>query len=180
VRDEGRGRLEHESGVRYVNVPFLPDVEEQDAVPAPIGTDLSGFYLHMLEDRTEQVAGALVTLAADDHLPAVFHCAAGKDRTGLLAALVLRIAGVTEDAVVEDYVATSANMDRVVARFRRLSYARTVDEEPPEVFQAVGSTMRRFLLALEERHGGARQWAKAAGIDGDALDGLAEALVGRP
>lgn len=176
VDQEGRGPLEWEP-VDYVNVPFLPDVEEKDAVPAAIGADLSAFYLHILEDRGDKVAEALAVLSHADRRPAVFHCAAGKDRTGLVAALVLKIAGVTDDAVVDDYAATSANMDKVVARFRRLSYARVVEAEPPEVFMAVGATMRRFLEVLDERHGGARGWAKSAGLGDDVVDGLASGLV---
>lgn len=176
VRDEGRGPLQHEPGLDYVNVPFLPDVEERDAVPARIGNDLTAFYLHILEDRGDKVAEALTVIADDGRHPAVFHCAAGKDRTGLLAALTLRVAGVTADAVVDDYAATNAQMDRVVARLRRLSYARVVEDEPPEVFMAVGETMRRFLDVLDERHGGARGWAKAAGIDDGTLDRLASGL----
>jgi protein-tyrosine phosphatase len=177
VAQEGRGPLEHQSALRYENVPFLPDREEKDAVPAKVGSDLTRLYLHILEDRSQHVVRALTILAEPGAPPAVFHCAAGKDRTGLLAALVLRIAGVTEEAVVEDYAATSDHMDRIVARFHRLSYAAVVDEEPPEVFQAVGATMRRFLDELEERHGGARLWAKAAGVDDAALDRLAAALL---
>jgi protein tyrosine/serine phosphatase len=176
VAQEGRGALEAEA-LEYVNVPFLPDAEEKDAVPAPVGADLSAFYLHILEDRGDKVAEALGVLADDDRRPAVFHCAAGKDRTGLLACLTLKIAGVTDDAVVDDYAATSAHMDKVVARFRRLSYARVVEEEPPEVFMAVGETMRRFLDELDGRHGGARAWARSAGLSDAELDRLASGLL---
>lgn len=179
VATEGRGPLEQEP-LDYVNVPLLADVEEKDAVPVPIGTDLSAFYLHILEDRGDKVADALRVLGDTDRGPAVFHCAAGKDRTGLVAALVLRVAGVPDAAVVADYAATSAHMDKVVARFRRLSYARVVEEEPPEVFMAVGATMQRFLDQLEERHGGARGWARSAGVGDDVLDRLAAGLLDRP
>jgi protein tyrosine/serine phosphatase len=179
VGQEGRGPLQDEP-LAYVNVPLLPDLEEKDAVPAAIGADLSRFYLHVLEDRGDLVAEALALLCDVDHHPAVFHCAAGKDRTGLLAALALRIADVTAEAVVEDYAATNQQMDRVVARLRRLSYGRTMDDDPPEVYQAVGATMERFLEALDERHGGARAWAEAAGVPATALDRLSAALVDRP
>jgi protein-tyrosine phosphatase len=176
---EGRGLLQHEP-LDYVNVPFLPDREEKDAVPAKLGTDLTRFYLHMLEDRADKVAEAIALLADGDHQPAVFHCAAGKDRTGLLAALVLRVAGVTAEAVVEDYAATNAQMDRVVERLSRLSYGRTMEDDPPEIYQAVSITMQRFLDELDERHGGARAWAERAGVPSRALDRLSAALVERP
>ncbi|MFC7583271.1 tyrosine-protein phosphatase [Nonomuraea antimicrobica] len=68
---------------------------------------VTGFYFGYLRDRPEAVVAALRAMALNDGA-SIVHCAAGKDRTGVLSALALEIAGVTREAIVEDYVATGS------------------------------------------------------------------------
>jgi len=69
--------------------------------------DMADMYLSMLEEATAMFAAVVRTVAAPDALPVLFHCAAGKDRTGLVAALLLRLAGVDDDTIVDDYELTT-------------------------------------------------------------------------
>src|SRR5204862_328145 len=62
--------------------------------------------------------GALTVLVEHDAYPAVFHCSAGKDRTGILAAIVLGLLGVPDDVIVADYTLSAAAMERMIAYFR--------------------------------------------------------------
>ena len=75
----------------------------------------------MLEDAAPQIVGALTALAAPDARPAVFHCTAGKDRTGLLSALVLSLLGVPEETVVADYALSGEAMARLRAKLHHAS-----------------------------------------------------------
>ena len=88
------------SDVSYHHVSLLldtPPIRRQ--VPRP----LMDTYCVILDQRQEQLRQALTTLAAPGGLPALVHCTAGKDRTGLIVALVLGLAGVPTTTIVEDY-----------------------------------------------------------------------------
>ena len=70
-------------------------------------------YVHLLDLGGPAFAKAANALVADGGTPALFHCSAGKDRTGVLAALLLDLAGVEHDAIVADYALTSERMEAV-------------------------------------------------------------------
>lgn len=178
VASEGRGLLaEHD--VRYVNVPlvqedgtlvsYLEDGRTVDLVPR---------YLSYLDAPGRTMLRAIELLSDAATSPTVFFCAAGKDRTGVLSALVLRLVGVEPEAVVADYL-LSAESAEIILRERLMgspAYARNVATLPREVYTAEAATMRRFLVALEERYGGAERWALAQGLAPEVLERLRAAL----
>ena len=102
-------------------------------------------YLGYLRDRPDSVVAALRDAARADGA-AIVHCAAGKDRTGVVAALALAVAGAPRDAIVADYVATGERLEPIVARLRASpTYGadlrgRTLDSHRPRA-----ETMERFL-----------------------------------
>jgi protein-tyrosine phosphatase len=117
-------------------------------------------------------------LAAAAGRPTVLHCAAGKDRTGLVTALTLRLLGVGDEHIVADYLATEQNMPRIIERFsgwpRYRDHMATV---PAEVYQAQEYTIRAFLQRVDELYGGARGWARTRGLDRAVLDQLVQGLT---
>jgi hypothetical protein len=87
-------------------------------LPAPAG-DLSERYLWYLEVGRKPLVDALDLLGEPDSYPLVFHCAAGKDRTGVLAALVLDILGVDPGVIVADYVIAAGRMELIMEALRK-------------------------------------------------------------
>src|SRR5918996_443822 len=81
---------------------------------------LPELYARLLAQSAGRVCAALAAIASEvaDH-PTVFHCTAGKDRTGIVAALVLALLGVSEDDIVADYVLTQDVMPVMIERFPR-------------------------------------------------------------
>jgi protein-tyrosine phosphatase len=177
---EGRGLLA-ETGTHYVNLPlvqedgtlvsFLEDGRTVDLVPR---------YLSYLDSPGRAMLRAIELLCEAETSPTVFFCAAGKDRTGVLSALVLRLVGVEPRAVVEDYL-LSAESAEIILRERLMpstAYADKIASLPREVYTAEASTMERFLTALDERYGGAERWAAGQGLEPEVLDRLRRALRG--
>lgn len=173
---EGRGPLAAAT-VCYLNAP-LRDLPVSDLEPVEQSLH---FYLEHLDSPSPTLPILIRVLASVAGRPAVLHCAAGKDRTGLVTALVLRLLGVADEDIVADYLATEHNMPRIVERFRDWPrYRDHMALVPPEVYQAHEHTIRGFLVGLDERYGGARGWARARGIDDAVLAGLADGLLRDP
>jgi protein tyrosine/serine phosphatase len=175
---DGRGRLAHEP-VRHINLSVLPEESgESQAAPPPIGGDMSARYLWYLEVGGEQLAAALRLVATDEEHPLVFHCMAGKDRTGVLSALVLDCLGVVRSAIVADYVQTGARLHLIVERLRQHPvYGQNMPAAPTAPITVDGSTIERFLDGVDIRYGGATEWARAAGVSSDTLDALRRCLL---
>lgn len=177
----GRGPMATEPVTFHHLSVIREDEGEATAAPAEPGEELSTRYLWYLESGRDPLVQALSLVATAEQLPLVFHCAAGKDRTGVLAALVLDILGVDPEVIVADYVITAGRMELILARYRAdPAVAARMADVPAYRFSVEADTMQRFLAGLHERYGGARGWAEAAGVEPAALDGMADLLLDRP
>jgi protein tyrosine/serine phosphatase len=178
---EGPAPLDAVPGVRHVHHPVLPELGSRtDAVAEAllvrkVDQDRSrypdditcGHYLGYLEDRPGEVSGALRSVASSEGA-AIVHCAAGKDRTGVIVALALTVAGVPSEAVVADYVATAERMEAIIARLRRSrTYAEDVSSKPVAAHLPRPETMKAFLEQLDVRYGGLDRWLAGHGFGAD-------------
>jgi protein-tyrosine phosphatase len=122
-------------------------------------------YLGYLSDRPGAVVGALRALAAGGPGAAVVHCAAGKDRTGVVCALALTVAGVGHDEIVADYALTAEVIDAVVARLAASpTYAEDMDRRDAVSHTPRAETMERVLALLDQRWGGPLGWLAEHGF----------------
>ena len=144
----------------------LPWSKSAPRRPEPVRRDddyWASHYLGYLADRPDSVLGALDVIAHSTGATVV-HCAAGKDRTGTVVGLALSVAGVADEDVVADYVATGERIDRVVARLMtRPAYAEVLRDQPMSHHVPKPETMQRILTVLREQHGGAAGWLRANG-----------------
>jgi protein-tyrosine phosphatase len=110
------------------------------------------------------VTGALRDIATADGA-AIVHCAAGKDRTGVIVAMALTVAGVEPDAIVADYVATADRIEAIIERLRRSrTYAADMSARPVAAHLPRADTMRAFLEQLDVRYGGLPRWLAGNGF----------------
>jgi len=176
IQNEGRGPLEAETAVRHVHLPFIGELEVRDEVPETVERDVLADYLHMLDTAGHLIAEAVHTIATSPG-PVVFHCAAGKDRTGILAAVTELLVGVPREVVVGDYELTNQVLAGVLERLARLDTYTNVKTNPPSHFRCRPEVMDRFVGVLEERHGGAEGWARDHDLGDDTLASLRDALL---
>jgi hypothetical protein len=183
----GRGPLGPEP-VRYHHLSVIREGAEREApgeaVAAPAAEDLSERYLWYLDVGGPALARALVLLGEADNYPLVFHCAAGKDRTGVLAALVLDIVGVEATDIVADYLITESRMELILGRYRSdPALAARMAMLPAGRFSVEAATMERFLGAVDDRYGGSEAWALGTGVPPASIErmrGLLLEPAGRP
>ncbi|WP_320671897.1 tyrosine-protein phosphatase [Patulibacter defluvii] len=144
-------------------------------------TDLGELYVELLDGRGWALTEAVRALAAPDALPAVVHCSAGKDRTGLVAALTLALLGVDEQEIVADYALTGVLLrGRRLAEIRRRAVEAGLDEQTIAVaLDAPPAAMRRALDHVRRAHGGAEAYLRAHGATARELDALRAATLER-
>jgi protein-tyrosine phosphatase len=142
-------------------------------------TRTANHYLGYLQDRPDSVVAALRDIA-DAPGAALVHCAAGKDRTGVVVALALLVAGVPRADVVADYVATGEVIEQIMARLSpRPIYTKGVQEVPLEEHAPGAAAMEAFLDLVDSRFGGLERWLADQGFDAGDQQRLADRLLGR-
>jgi protein-tyrosine phosphatase len=163
--------------VDFHHFPFiksLPDAEEFARTPGFLGAQ----YTEMLDEAAPQIVGALSALAAPDARPAVFHCTAGKDRTGLLSALVLSLLGVPEETIVADYALSGAAMARLRAKLiAKYPDGKLLIEDSDAVFSADPANMVALFAHLRARYGTVRDYASTVGVPDGVVARLRDALL---
>lgn len=192
----GRGPLAGHP-VAYHHLPLIPDVRasmsdslaDSIAKGAPLieHTAMGQMYVGMVEGAAPQIVTALDVIAQAPGATA-FHCAAGRDRTGVLAASLLLVLGATDDDIVSDYALTGPNMAAIMERTRGSMgvLLRGIGLDPdahgvraPAQEGSMEVSMRILLATLRERHGDALGPLRAAGLGDDAIATLRRrALVG--
>ncbi|GAA4728363.1 tyrosine-protein phosphatase [Modestobacter marinus] len=134
-------------------------------------------YLGYLTDGTDNVLAALRSLAAGGRGAAVVHCAAGKDRTGVICALALAVADVTPEAIIADYAQTAEVIDALVAKLASSpTYAEDMTRRDVASHTPRAESMRRVLELLDERWGGPVGWLEQHGFGADEQAALRSRL----
>lgn len=140
---------------RHVHLPMIPDI--WDLRPLQEGEALEGYfverYLEMLDLGAEAIARTLELLLVASHQPFGFFCAAGKDRTGVMTAVLLRLLGAADDTIVADYELSGPEMARLLAEVgdrERWATERMAGGGVPRLLTAPAEVMRRFLALLPE------------------------------
>jgi protein-tyrosine phosphatase len=146
----------------------------RDGADLPDETPTVRTYMGYLERRPDSVVGALATVAEPpDEGAALVHCAAGKDRTGIVVAFALEVAGAGREAVLADYAATGERIEAIVARLASSpTYVKDVEGHAADRHRPRPHELRRVLELVDERHGGAAGWLADHGFDAEAQAAL--------
>jgi protein-tyrosine phosphatase len=136
-------------------------------------------YRDMLEIGSSRFADAMHVLAQTDSLPAVFHCAAGKDRTGVLAALLLSSLGVEDAHICADYGLTQDAMRRSIAwsKVHRPELAERYATIPKAYLAADPRAMQIILTELAQQHGSVRNYVREIGVADATVEALGNLLL---
>lgn len=140
---------------------------------------LTRSYRGMIDGSAAELGAVFRRLADPEGVPALLHCTAGKDRTGVAVALLLLLLGVPREQVIEDYALTGHfTGDRIRAAER---YFRERGIDPAQVTSLMGSepaTLAAALDHLDASHGGPERWAlERAGLAEHELEALRQALL---
>jgi protein tyrosine/serine phosphatase len=166
--------------VEVLHVPFMEaseaewkEIEERLEAVVSAAPDVSvatrDVYLIFLERFKANVAAAVRALAQAPEGGIVIHCVGGKDRTGLLVAFLLHLAGVDDREVAADYALSE---ERLLSRHQAWFEAAESDEELARlqrIARTPAASMEGVFAELERRYGGVEGYLRAAGVSDEGL-----------
>ena len=175
IRSDGRGLLEDDA-FRFHHVPLFDGVVAARPEVAREMT-LADRYFLLAEMAKEPIARVITTLA-ESSAPAVYHCAAGKDRTGVISAILLGLLGVPDGIIVADYAATQENLDAIIDRLMATEgYQEMLEALPPDTLHAEPDTMVALLEKVRLHYGSMREYARAIGVSDENVASLESRLL---
>jgi protein-tyrosine phosphatase len=194
VQLEGAGPMTAEPGVRiehrslYTESGGNTDLEADTVQPwgppdeheSPDEAPIVRAYMSYLRRRPDSVVGSVRAIARAEGAVLV-HCAAGKDRTGVVVALALDAAGVDREAIVRDYLTTRERIEAIMARLvESPTYRAELEGHDAQQHAPVPGTMERVLQLIDERFGGSAAWLSAHGLEDADLERLRSRLLPTP
>jgi protein-tyrosine phosphatase len=160
------------SGPAYVHIPLIDDANMREVGQA---ADMYQRYLMILDTRQAAFC-EVFNAVAEAEGPLVFHCFAGKDRTGLVAALLLALSGVTKDAIVTDFGETDAQLAK--------RYQQWIADAAPERRKSMREELRcppEWILGvldrLDAKWGGVEGYLEASGVSPTNIDRVSTKLA---
>ncbi len=175
--NENYVRRNLEVGARRLHLPMVDEtrIQRQATDERPIA---ARSYLKMFDRGGPALREAFALIGDPEHHPLVFHCAAGKDRTGILAAVLLGVLGVPDATIVADYALSQANMQRALAKIRaRPDAERILANRPPATFDAPVEAVVGFVEAIRSTYGTWEEAATTVGLDRAGVERLRDVLL---
>lgn len=159
----------------YLNISINPDEKLAHAVPS-----LVDLYKNMLDTSQPQFRVLFDTLLLPDSLPLLVHCTAGKDRTGMVIALLLALANVPAATIAADYAISTEYLRPIFGHLRE-----QIEQASPgadmsgfdKLLVSEPEMMLETLAYLENKYGGARQYLSDLGFSEAQLDTLRDRLT---
>lgn len=157
--------------VRFLNMPLFDDLSPQALSQAEVEGDhpLFTFYMTALMSRGPSICAILSEMARVETGAVLFNCTAGKDRTGIIAALLLGIAGIPRAQIIADYALTAELIPDLVAEFLALSRERGGDTEKcARLLESPAQTLAQTLDQIDQRYGSVPHYLADIGLsEGD-------------
>jgi hypothetical protein len=180
-----RTKAETELGGQELPVPrfrFSVLVEGRlgtEPFPSDEPAELAKVYLGNIDDGRAAVKGTFEIIAANlkRGVATLFHCAAGRDRTGIMAALLLGLVGVTDGQIAQDYVQSNRNARRVTKKLAENPLYANGGAARPEIILLREQTILGFMRLLREEFGGPEQFCLDSAISADTIAVLREYFV---
>jgi protein-tyrosine phosphatase len=173
-----RGRFPvEEIPVGFHHLPLLdevPDPQRFEIAPGMLGAQ----YLEIARDAAPQIAQILSIIAARASHPVIVHCTAGKDRTGVLVAVIMALLGVDDQVIVDDYMLSADAMIELRRQLvERYPEGKDVIERADELFSAAPGNVANLLTSLRQQYGSVEAYAVSAGAGPAVVSELRDALL---
>jgi len=140
---------------------------------------LAELYSGLLDVGGKTIATVVELLADERSAPTLVYCAAGKDRTGVTTAVLLKLLGVADEEIVDDYAASKEPVEALLRWMESSDQAghEEMVQLPQGLTAAPPEAMREFLAQLDEQHGSAADYVRHLGVGDSTIDRLRRNLL---
>jgi len=165
--------------VEYVNLPIFEDLApvimlQKQAVDE---NPLMQFYLEAIHGHGKAIKAVLRKIATIQNGAVLFNCTVGKDRTGIIAALLLGLAGVSDEGIVYDYTLTADLIPALASKLLAESKARGFNiEKHSKMLESPSEVMRMMLSDIRTKFGSIEDYLKEIGMTHKELQHLKQLL----
>jgi protein-tyrosine phosphatase len=151
----------------------------QEPFPSDDPAELAKVYLSNIDGGRAAVKGTFDIVAADLQagVATLFHCAAGRDRTGIVAALLLALVDVTYGQIAQDYVQSNRNARRVTKKLAENPLYANHNGARPEVILLHEQTILGFMRLLQDHFGGPEQFCLDSGVSPETIAAIRDNFV---
>jgi protein-tyrosine phosphatase len=174
--------LMERAGFKHFNIPLISDGGDSktDEEHFRKFSNMGQVYLEFLrqDGYIKRIVAALEIIAVEENYPLVFHCAVGKDRTGMIAALLLSLLGVQDPVIIEDYSLSAEPMKilRKIMEHGPLPPAG-LGKIPEYFWEASPVSMALFLSSIKNEYGSVQECLKTAGAETALFNNLEKVLL---
>jgi protein-tyrosine phosphatase len=163
-------------GVRYIHISLFEEIMKNQNTSTMLS--LESIYIAALDHCQAAIREVLEVLATSQSVT-LFHCTAGKDRTGIVSALLLASAGVPNETITQDYTLTEEYAQPMLERLLREAVKNGVNEDfYAKLLTSKASTMQATLWYLGARFGSIEGYLKdGLGVEGHTLDALRSKML---
>lgn len=176
------------SGARYQNLPAYQKASTSEWLStlffrrAELDEVMAEGYVRLATQRATTFGLALTQLADPQFLPVIFHCMAGKDRTGIVVALLLHVLGVPDETIFADYTLSNADFDRIVEvtqhDIKRMASVGITENEMRPIMSVHVRYLRGLFQYLRGQYGSIENYLRGpAGVSEATLTRLRENLL---
>jgi len=172
-----------EISVKYYNIPLitLSDRDrDRERVLFKEFSNQGEIYLYHIanEEFGRRVVEALEIIADSDNHPLVFHCSAGKDRTGIFTAIVLGILGIADEDIIKDYTLSALYIKEIIERLNsNPRWAEALKNVPEYRLEVAPESMILFLSTLKREYGSVKGYVEAYGAEESLIHRLENTLL---
>jgi protein-tyrosine phosphatase len=165
-------------GARIVNLPLF-EAERGAGATGDLELTLDGIYRMLVEDRGSAIAAVIRELAAPGALPAVVHCSVGKDRTGVIIALVLSVVGVPDEVIALDFAATGLFLsdEHRQVMIAMISGYGMEESQAAQLMSSDPVLITEVLASVRRHHGSVASYLVAHGVSPEEIEVLRRELL---
>lgn len=169
--------LENVGGIAYYNIPIDDHMVHGDQNAFDRYEDMGDLYIEILEQNRQELRTALLLILQHSDQATIYHCTAGKDRTGVLSMLLLELAGVPEDVILADYQVTEYYMASKFARMREILLQNRLSL-PEYCFSSSSDQLKKAMSYLHMQYGTVEEYVRDIGMTDRECKRLALLLRG--